>query len=120
LGAEVQSSKSRLVSLWIPLSFCICTGLLDGSLMVPFKLSQGQSQNKSSHSPLTNSLCYIASFGISTAFVSPVLFLLYSATVNNMKLPTLHVREALVPGVLSGMLYGSANFMSVHATYYMV
>lgn len=45
------------------------TGFCDGTLMVPFKLTKAKT--------LDESFCYLASFGISSIIICPMLFLLY-------------------------------------------
>ena len=34
-------------------------------------------------------------------------------------MPSMHVHVAALPGISSGILWATANFMSVHATYYL-
>lgn len=92
--------------------FCLLTGLFDGSLMVPFKFSHTRS--------LSDVLSYLASFGIGTAIATPTLFMLYYLIVLRGQFPNMYLSTALRPGIASGVLWGSANFLSVHATNYLV
>ena len=92
--------------------FCLLTGLFDGSLMVPFKFSHTEG--------LSDVLSYLASFGIGTAVATPTIFLAYFLIVLKGKIPNFYFSTALRPGVASGVLWGSANFLSVHATNYLV
>ena len=93
---------------------CFAVGFFDGTLLVPFKLSE-RNRPKSLHEVF----CYLASFGISSLFVAPLMFLIYCVLVNKGKIPSFHIKAAIFPGVSSGILWASANFMSVHATYYL-
>jgi hypothetical protein len=49
--------------------FALANGLVDGSLMVPFKMSRSDG--------LLDNVNYLASFGLSAGFVSPGLYLVY-------------------------------------------
>lgn len=117
LSRQLDSCAKPLSSLFhqtpsVGLVHCLLTGFFDGSLMVAFKLSRASS--------LTDVLSYIASFGIGICVASPVLFCLYCAVVLRGVLPNPHLATALLPGVMSGVLWAAANFMSVHATHYLV
>lgn len=92
------------------LIFCILNGLFDGAMMVPYKLA-GTDR-------LIGALQYIASFSITSAFVSPVLFGIYCCVIG--RVPDLYCSAAFLPGCLSGILWCLANFLSVHATFYLV
>jgi Transmembrane family, TMEM144 of transporters len=92
---------------------CFFVGFCDGTLLVPFKLGNIGKNN------ILNVFRYLASFGISSIMVSPVLFLFYCLILNGRKFPCFHVRVAFIPGVSSGILWAAANFLSVHATYYL-
>jgi len=120
---------------------CILAGLCDGSLMVPFKLTMMTSHNDDSK--LHDTLCYLASFGISSIVVTPTVYLLYylfnrfysteeiqpplnssNNTIitndethnndNNSWIP-----PSVLPGLSSGILWASANILSVHATWFL-
>lgn len=92
---------------------CFGVGLCDGTLLVPFKLGN------TSDNSILHVFRYLASFGISSIMVSPFMFLLYSITLNGRKIPSFHFRVAALPGISSGVLWASANFLSVHATFYL-
>jgi glucose uptake protein GlcU len=81
--------------------------------MVPFKLSDPQEGD------INDVFRYLVSFGLSSVVIAPVLFLVYCVFVRQGSIPSFHVRAALVPGVSSGVLWAAANFMSVHATFYL-
>lgn len=94
----------------------LTVGFFDGSLLVPFKLTEGGRE-----STLLECLQYLASFGISTLFVAPTLFALYCVCVRRPRgtVPPLHLQAAFLPGASSGALWGAANFLSVHATFFL-
>lgn len=96
----------------IAILYCIITGIFDGSLMVPFKLSKAVA--------LREVLSYIASFGIGAVAVTPVMFTLYVIFILRGRVPDFYLGTVLGPGVLSGSLWGCANFLSVNATYSLV
>ncbi len=117
---------------------CFATGLCDGNMMVPFKLYQqqnhsdgsGSSENTSSSSSsssshdaaagLLGSLNYLASFGLLAALASPVLLLLYIATLRRGTPPSwVEFKLAAEPGVASGMLWACANMLSVVGTHFL-
>ena len=92
---------------------CFSVGLCDGTLLVPFKL--GNTNNNS----ILHVFRYLASFGISSIMVSPFMFLLYTLILNGRRIPSFHFQVAALPGISSGVLWASANFLSVHATFYL-
>ena len=92
---------------------CFGVGLCDGMLLVPFKLGN------TSHNSILHVFRYLASFGISSIMVSPFLFLLYCVILNGRKIPSFHFSVAALPGVFSGVLWAAANFLSVHATFFL-
>lgn len=103
---------------------CFAVGFFDGSLLVPYKLSEQQqrlSGNADGGSRLREVFQYIASFGISSLFVSPTMFAIYCLCTQRPfgTVPALHLNVALLPGISSGVLWATANFMSVHATYFL-
>eukprot|EP01041_Mallomonas_annulata_P001336 gene1336-2584_t len=105
-------------------ALCVLTGLLDGSLSVPFKMTSSSKHDSNSNDNDINSnlhatFSYLVSFGISNLFISPFLFLLYCVVVKRGHVPSFHVSVAALPGVLSGILWASANFLSVHATFFL-
>ena len=85
--------------------FCLLTGLLDGSLMLPFKLTNP--------TDLTETLQYIVSFGIGALIVSPIMFVFYTYGFRSTDLRPEEMRVAFFPGLSSGTLWATANFMSV-------
>lgn len=89
--------------------FCLLTGIFDGSLMVPFKLSGATT--------VPEVLSYIAYFGIGTLIATPVIFSLYTLVILQGKLPTLYLQTAPKPGIVMGILWACGNFLSVNATY---
>jgi Transmembrane family, TMEM144 of transporters len=92
---------------------CFGVGLCDGTLLVPFKLGN------TTHNSILHVFRYLASFGISSIMVSPFLFLIYCVILNGRKIPSFHFNVAALPGVSSGVLWAAANFLSVHATFFL-
>ena len=95
---------------------CISVGFCDGALLVPFKLS---SYGTTDSDGILEVFRYLASFGISSILVSPILFFFYCLFINQRRVPCFYFRTAFLPGVSSGVLWAAANFLSVHATYYL-
>lgn len=96
-------------------SFALLTGLFDGSLMVPFKLDI----LFTGHDDLEETYHYLASFGLNAMLICPVIYLSYIYYIKQGNIPWESIKVARVPGLLSGIMWASANFMSVHATYYL-
>lgn len=117
-------------ALFVGYLFCTLTGLLDGSLMVPFKLVDNTSSPSATQSdgPIL-ALQYITSLGISAALVSPPLFAVYTCIIrplsNNRCFSSTAVsiseanrrrhvsveelRVAFFPGLSSGTLWASGK-----------
>lgn len=94
----------------IGLGFCAAVGLLNGSLMVPFHfLSQEMAEDASC-------LAYLGSFAVGIVLTTPVSALFYFFFPLRLPLPPWHVREALVPGVITGSLWAFGNFAATLAT----
>ena len=113
---QKASSNSKNSILW-GLSLGILTGLVDGSLMVPFKLTHASTERETYQ--------YLASFGFSSLLTAPLLFALYygylslfQTTVPNSSIRD-QIKVAAIPGLLNGILWGLANVMSVTATFYL-
>lgn len=104
-----QETLSRGLS--ISVLFCLLTGVLDGSLMVPYKLTQSRSLNET--------FSYLASFGVSALLIVVVLLPVLHCTTRSKDAFQRQMSVALAPGLCSGMLWAAANFMSVHATEYL-
>jgi hypothetical protein len=108
--SSIENSRNGHAVVYRGLFFCVCNGLCDGAMMVPFKLAGTEE--------LVDALRYIASFSIASVIVSPLLFAVYCIVI--WRIPDFHIDVALLPGSLSGVLWCLANFMSVHATYFLV
>ena len=130
-SSTVQPVSSMFHSI-VGYMLCIAVGFFDGSLLVPFKLTESQSSfTTSSTNPTSNTQStdatllgcyqYLASFGLSSIVVSPILFAIYCVVMQRPlgTIPSLHIHVAALPGISSGILWATANFMSVHATYYL-
>lgn len=118
---SIKSSYQMVVDRIIQMKlhgylFCLASGFCDGSLMVPFKAVHSKD--------LIDVYNYLASFGLSSVIVCPLLYILYSIIkVCILKYESNHIWEELritmVPGLLSGVIWAAANFMSIHATFYL-
>lgn len=93
------------------LLLCLLTGMLDGSLMVPFKLTASTT--------MMDTLIYLASFGICAGILSLMLVIGMHVMSSDRSQLAVQLATCLVPGVLTGMLWAAANFMSVHGTQYL-
>lgn len=85
---------------------CLSVGLFDGSLMAPVKASGAS----------TSALNYLASFGLSAGFVSPLLFLVYLAVSRQPPPPLEHFARSAIPGICSGIIWAAANLLGVIGT----
>ena len=123
-GMEVEDSKASTASALRGktlegITYCLLTGLCDGAIMVPFKLSNIDS--------VQATFDYIVSFALASSFVAPVMFCVYCicryfsgvSRVENVPIVSFHAKVAFIPGVLSGALWSLANFLSCHATFYL-
>eukprot|EP01038_Epipyxis_sp_PR26KG_P004527 gene4527-6392_t len=88
---EEDKSKPNLARA---LLLCLCTGVCDGGLVVPYKLMKAKS--------LIDTFNYLSSFSIGSIIVAPM-----------------QLKLAYIPGVFNGILWACGNFMSVHATMYL-
>ena len=101
----------------------ILTGIVDGSLMVPFKMTGS--------STMMETYQYLVSFGFSSLVTTPVVLALYyiylsifeasgaSRGENESAFSKKQMRLSMIPGVLNGVLWGLANTMSVTATFHL-
>lgn len=79
-------------------------GIMNGSLMVPLHYVPKEAQG----------IVYIVSFGIGVIIVTPVIALIYFIALR--KRPVFHLRVALVPGLITGLIWNIGNFGSIYAT----
>lgn len=103
LSSDAPVTIPNYASVSYGFSFCLLTGLLDGSLMLPFKLA-------SSETPIAI-LQYISSFSIAAGVVAPTLFLLYTLAFRPRETPLRvdELRTGAFPGISSGALWGAGN-----------
>ena len=64
-------------------------------------------------SPDKQGLVFLPSFGVGALLVSPVVLWVYLLTVD--RVPPLHLQEALVPGMLSGLIWNLSNLLAIIA-----
>ena len=101
------------------ITYCLLTGLCDGAMMVPFKLSNVDT--------ISTAFDYIVSFALASSLVAPIMFCMYCIfrylygkdRLENAPIISFQAEAAFVPGVLSGALWSLANFLSCHATFYL-
>lgn len=117
--AKASGASPAIPFLSAGIIFCLLTGVFDGTLMVPFKMHELTSAG-GAHSPLATTLNYLCSLGLGSLVTTPALFAAYTATVRRGRgPPALKPEVALWPGVLSGLLWGPGQLLSVHATEYL-
>ena len=91
------------------LFYCLATGLFDGTLMAPFKLSGSVGA--------VDNIRYLSSFGLSAGFVSPLLFVAF-IVIRQRPWPSIQqLRGGFAPGVASGILWACANLLGVLGTH---
>ncbi|KAL7563908.1 hypothetical protein ACA910_008040 [Epithemia clementina (nom. ined.)] len=109
-----DTATSAALFVW-GISLGVLTGLVDGSLMVPFKLTHSITGLEIDQ--------YLASFGMSSLITTPIIFALYylhtTVVMKSFTISRDQMKLSMVPGILNGILWGLANFMSVTATYHM-
>jgi len=93
------------------LLFCLLTGLCDGALMAPFKLSGATS--------VTQTCSFIASFGLSSAFVAPLLYCAYLFIFRRSLPARDELGAGCGPGLASGTLWAAASLLSTTGTYFL-
>lgn len=136
-GKKIRgTSDGKGNTYYLGFFYCLLTGLVDGSLMVPYKLSFPSYPDSDTpingKSPLINGLNYLGSFGAMSLVVMPAAYWVYSVAggggdgsddgddgggnrgSNENSLSAWRV--ACLPGVASGMLWALANINSVVAT----
>lgn len=109
----VQDAKphdsGRPISILSGLFYCFATGLFDGALMAPFKLSGSVGS--------ADNIRYLSSFGLSAGFVSPLLFAAFIMVTQRPWPSILQLKAGFVPGVTSGILWACANLLGVLGTH---
>ena len=93
----------------------LAVGLIDGSLMVPFKAFAASQPASSDHV----SAIYLASLGAGLLVVAPTFSLCYVLVVGRGKFPPLRFKEGSLAGFSTGLFWGVANLGSVQATKYL-
>jgi hypothetical protein len=94
------------------LACALVVGLVDGSLMVPYKAFSSTAPAGS----LETENIYIASMGAGLLIIAPVFSVIYILVVCRGKLPPLKFKEGCVAGFATGLFWGVANLGSVQAT----
>jgi len=92
--------------------FCVVVGLLNGSLMVPFKYL---ADDLPANDP---PIAYLGSFAVGVLVTTPIFFVFYFYFPIR-KAPEWHFRSAFIPGVVTGALWGIGNICATYATQYL-
>jgi len=82
-------------------------GLMNGSMMVPLRYTPKEAQG----------INYIVSFAIGVLIVTPICAIVYFLV--RRKKPEFHFRVAVIPGLITGLLWNLGNFFSIYATLYL-
>jgi glucose uptake protein GlcU len=93
----------------------LVVGLVDGSLMVPYKAFAATAPQDSRE---TENI-YFTSLGAGLLVVAPTFSVIYVLVVCRGKFPPLKFREGSVAGFATGLFWGVANLGSVQATKYL-
>jgi hypothetical protein len=102
-----KSSPSLRNSL-LGVTCALVLGLMNGSMMVPLRFTPKDATG----------INYMASFGIGVLVVTPVCALVYFLLVAR-RFPPLQLRVALIPGLITGLIWNVGNFCTVYATLYL-
>ena len=108
--AEAEDSRSAsstsLLRRIMGFSFCIFTGLLNGSMMVPANQLSADEKN----------LGYMPSFGIGVLLVTVIQSSVYFGLIKRALPSKAHMQIALIPGVLAGLCWNIGNAFSLLAS----
>jgi len=104
---ESKKANSSTAKKIIGLICALVLGIFNGSMMVPLHFTPDNAKG----------INYIVSFGIGVLIVTPVCFVLYF--VLRCKKPEFHLRVALIPGLITGLIWNVGNFCSIYATLYL-
>jgi len=107
LTQKSQEDKSSNSGKLIGLACSLILGCLNGSMMVPLRFVPKEAQG----------INYIVSFGIGVLIVTPVCAIVYFLA--RRRIPVFHYRIALIPGLITGLLWNIGNFCSIYATLYL-
>lgn len=97
------SSSSSTGSFTLGVLWALLTGLAGGSILVPLHYVSASQQG----------LVFLPAFGVGAIITSSILYLMQRFTAGS--LPELHLREALLSGVFSGVLFNVNNICDVGA-----
>lgn len=120
-AASQQSKSTRMAcrEFACGLGITVCVGLLDGSLMAPYKLFMLHSEGASRG--LT--YAYAESFGLSLLGLTPLLLAVQAALWRQQHGAlsgfAAASRACALPGALTGCFWATANICSIHASEYL-
>jgi len=86
---------------------CLVLGIMNGSMMVPTRFTPKDASG----------ISYVISFSIGVVLVTPVVAAFYFLVRRQM--PVFHLRETLVPGLITGFIWSIGNFLSIYAVIYL-
>ena len=107
-----DSAEGPRVSKAVGVCFCIATGVLNGSLMVPFHYLSDELSDDAAP------IAYLGSFAVGVLIVTPVFFVLYFYFPIREP-PKWHVQKTCLPGIVTGALWAIGNFNATYATQYL-
>lgn len=127
---EASKSSPVVTAALIPpevvagISLTVLIGIMDGSLMVPYKMHLLQfGGDAAGGSPEDLSFEYLQVFGISLLLLSPLLLLFQGALWQRQQKPfavfRASARTCALPGLTVGYFWAAGNACSVHATAYL-
>jgi len=102
-GEVVEEDKFKPRPI-IGIACSIALGLMNGSIMVPLHYAPKDA----------GGMIYVVSFGIGVICVTPVVGTLYFLAMR--KMPVWKVKETMIPGLITGLIWNIGNFCSIIAT----
>ena len=106
---EIPTNTTKSFILGIGASTFL--GLMNGSMLVPSELTPEEYQG----------IEYVISFSIGVAIVTivlaPIIFVIQ--WLRGKGYPKFHFKVAVIPGILSGLIWNMGNICSIYATLYL-
>jgi len=104
---QKQQQEKTMKDVVLGMTCALILGVMNGSMMVPLRFTPEDASG----------INYIVSFGIGVMVVTPVCALVYFLI--RRQLPQFHLKVALVPGLITGLIWNVGNFCSIYATLYL-
>ena len=102
-AARSGSAAGTCLNLAAGLGAACCTGLFGGVCLLPMAFADEKFQN----------LAFLPSFGIGVLLSAPLVALVYFGAIKRCERPQWHARVALLPGMLSGLIWNLSNVASI-------